>query len=90
MMGMLNAGTLADDLKKAIAESGMTTYAIAKQCGISQIGIDRFVNGERDMRIETASKICHVLGYGLAKLETSKTKTAKKATKKAVKKKPPA
>jgi hypothetical protein len=48
------------------------------------------VNGERDMRIETASKICHVLGYGLAKLETSKTKTAKKATKKAVKKKPPA
>ena len=88
-MGVLNAGTLAEDLRKAISDSGMTSYAIGKACGIGPIQIDRFMSGERDMRIATASKICETLGYGLAKIETAKKSETKKATKKAVKKKPP-
>lgn len=97
-MGMLHAGTLAEDLKKAIADSGLTHYAIAKAAGVNVGGIDRFMRGERDMRIETASKICEVLGYGLAKLDRSgsepdsseamSSKPAKKTAKKSPKKKP--
>ena len=86
MMRMLNAGTLADDLRKAIVESGLTTYAIGKQCGLDQIAIDRFMRGERDIRVATASKICEVLGYGLGKLEPKPSKPVKK---KSVKKKKP-
>ncbi len=87
MMDMLNAGDLAEDLRKAISDSGMTHYSIGKASGVNIANIDRFVSGERDMRIATASKICAVLGYGLAKIEAPKP-SKKKPTKKAVKKKP--
>ncbi len=87
MMDMLNAGDLAEDLRKAIADSGLTHYAIGKASGVNIANIDRFVSGERDMRVATASKICAVLGYGLAKIELPKP-SKKKPTKKAVKKKP--
>lgn len=95
MMEMLSTGTLAEDLRKAITDSGLTTYAIGKACKISPILINRFMSGERDMRVATASKICEVLGYGLAKLEkpknepeTGSTKPGKKTAKKPTKKKP--
>jgi len=86
LIGLTNAGTLAEDIRKAIMESGMTPYAIAKASKVPQITIDRFVKNERDMRIATASKICEVLGYRLAKIEHPKA--VKKASKKAAKKKP--
>lgn len=99
MMEMLSTGTLAEDLRKAITDSGLTAYALGKACNISPILINRFMNGERDMRIATASKICGVIGYGLAKLaptepvkgqgeEDQAEKPAKKAVKKPPKKKP--
>ena len=87
MMDMLNAGDLAEDLRKAISDSGMTHYSIGKASGVNIANIDRFVSGERDLRLATASKICSVLGYGLAKIEPPKP-SKKKPTKKAVKKKP--
>ena len=86
MMGMLNAGTLVMDLKKAITDSEMTHYAIGKASGVDVGSIDRFMSGERDMRVATASKICEVLGYGLTKLEPRSEKPVKK---KSVKKKKP-
>ncbi len=79
--GMLNAGTLADDLRVAVTNSGMTHYAIGKASGVAPDMIDRFMTG-RDIRLTTASKICEVLGYGLAKLESQKSKPVKKGTKK--------
>ena len=84
---MLNAGDLAEDLRKAISDSGSTHYAIGKAASVDIASIDRFMSGERDMQIMTASKICAVLGYGLAKIEPPKP-SKKKPTKKAVKKKP--
>lgn len=83
--GMLNAGTLANDLRTAVTNSGMTHYAIGKASGVAPEMIDRFMTG-RDIRLTTASKICEVLGYGLAKIEPQASKPAKK---KAVKKKRP-
>ena len=87
MMDMLNAGNLAEDLRKAISDSGLTHYALGKAASVDIASIDRFMSGERDMKIMTASKICSVLGYGLAKIEPPKP-SKKKPTKKAVKKKP--
>ena len=48
--------TIVDQLKDAIRKSGKTHYRIAKDAGIGPGQIDRFVSGERDIRISTAAK----------------------------------
>ena len=52
-------------LKQAIRDSGQTEYQIAKQAGVSQIVISRFISGQRDIRMATADKLAGVLGLKL-------------------------
>ena len=55
-------------LKTAIIDSGRTHYDIGKSAGVNTAVIDRFVSGQRDIRLETAGRISHALGFGLKKL----------------------
>jgi plasmid maintenance system antidote protein VapI len=57
--------TIVDQLRKAIADSNETEYAIAKGSGVSQSGVNRFVNGERSIGIDTAAKLCVYLRLSL-------------------------
>ncbi len=57
--------TVCDQLKAAIAESGLSHYRIAKDAGIRPEMIARYVKGERDIRSETFAKIAMVLGLEL-------------------------
>lgn len=52
-------------LKAAIKASNLTHYAIAKLAGTTPGQIDRFMSGERDLRLETAGKIAAALGLEL-------------------------
>jgi transcriptional regulator with XRE-family HTH domain len=52
-------------LKAAITKSGLTHYAIAKMTGVTAGQIDRFMSGERDLRLETAGQIAAALGLEL-------------------------
>lgn len=57
-------------LRKAIAASGQTHYALARDAGISPSMIDRFVMPEddprhRDLRLGTAAKLAALLGLEL-------------------------
>ena len=54
-----------ETLRDAIRGSELTTYRIGKDAGISTGVIDRFVSGERDIRLATAAKIAKVLGLEL-------------------------
>ncbi|HTU20887.1 MAG TPA: helix-turn-helix transcriptional regulator [Gemmataceae bacterium] len=56
---------LSSQLKEAIQESGMSVYRIAKKAGITHAVVARFMSGERDLRLETASKIASVLDLSL-------------------------
>jgi len=58
---------MVDVLQKAIRESGLTHYRIAKDAGIKPSQIDFFVNGERTLTVETAAKVAEVLGLELVK-----------------------
>ena len=58
--------SIADSLKRAIAGSDRSVYQIAKESGISQIVITRFLSGERDIRMATADKLARVLKLQLA------------------------
>jgi plasmid maintenance system antidote protein VapI len=57
-------------LRAAIRESGLTSYRIAKDCGIKPDQIDRFVSGERDLRLATAELIAERLGLELRKRDS--------------------
>ena len=55
-------------LKAAIAKSGLTHYAIAKLADITPAQVDRFMSGERDLRLSTAAAIAASLGMELRQL----------------------
>jgi plasmid maintenance system antidote protein VapI len=57
--------SLADQLRSAVVGSGLSQYAIAKNTGIAQPVITRFVNGTRSISIETADKLAIYFGMRL-------------------------
>jgi predicted transcriptional regulator len=59
--------TLSKQLQAAIADSGLTVYAIAKGAEIQQTTLMRFVSGERDMRMSNADAVAAFLGLELVK-----------------------
>ncbi len=57
--------SLSASLKKAMKQSAMTSYQLAKEAGVSQIMVSRFLSGKRDIRLATADRLAHVLGLKL-------------------------
>jgi transcriptional regulator with XRE-family HTH domain len=58
--------TLADQLRQAMIDSGKTQYRIAKDTGISQPLVTRFINGNCGVSLETADKLLEYLGLELS------------------------
>ena len=58
--------TIVEQLQHAIKHSGETQYAIAQATGVSQSVLNRFINGERGISLETAAKLCAYLDLDLA------------------------
>jgi plasmid maintenance system antidote protein VapI len=56
---------LTQQLQAAIAATGQSLYAIAQATGIAAPVIQRFVNGERGITLDTAGKLATYLGLGL-------------------------
>ncbi len=56
---------MADEIKKAFKRSGMTIYRLAKNSGVSQPVVSRFVNDRRGITLTTASKLATALGREL-------------------------
>ena len=67
---------LEEHLKTAIAKSGLSVYRLAKDSGVSQPVLCRFVNGQRGITLATASKLVEALGLELV---VKKRKSKKKA-----------
>lgn len=65
--------TLAEQLRQMISNSGLTAYQLRATTGIEASVISRFINGERDIRLETAGKLATALGAEL-KLKSSRKK----------------
>ena len=57
--------SLSASLKKAMEHSPKTSYQLAKEAGVSQIMVSRFLSGKRDIRLATADRLAHVLGLKL-------------------------
>jgi plasmid maintenance system antidote protein VapI len=59
--------TLQDQLRQAIEDSGLTLYRIAKDSGVVYQVLHRFASGERDLTLETASKLADYFGMRLTR-----------------------
>lgn len=62
------SGSVVDQLRKAIKDSGLTQYRIAKDSGVPQPVVNRFINGERGLSFETAAKLCSLLRLRLTRI----------------------
>jgi len=61
--GSLN---LVEELRQAILTCGETEYRVAKDSGVAQPVVSRFMRGQRGISLETADKVCQYLGLHLA------------------------
>ena len=57
--------TMAEVLRKAVREPGLSVNAVAKAAGIAQPVLHRFVTGERDLTLDTAQKLADYFGLEL-------------------------
>jgi transcriptional regulator with XRE-family HTH domain len=61
--------TISAELRQAIADSGLTHYAIGKAAGVSPAVISRFSTGERGLTLAVADRLCQALNLGLSTRE---------------------
>ena len=59
---------LAGQLRTAFAKSGLSRFEFARRAGISYAIVHRFIGGDRDVTLATASKMAAVLGLALRKV----------------------
>jgi DNA-binding phage protein len=59
-------GRLSQALKDALRVSDRSMVQIAQDSGVSPILLERFLTGERDIRMATADKLAEALGLNLA------------------------
>ena len=64
---------MSDQLQAAIAESGLSSEAVAQRSGVTHDVVMRLLSGQRDIRLETADKIAAFFGMTLsAPLKTNR------------------
>lgn len=57
------ADSLAAELRQAAAQSGLSAYRIAKDAGVDQSTLNKFLNGQRDnLRLDVIERLFKVLG----------------------------
>jgi hypothetical protein len=57
--------TLTDVLRGAIERSGVTRYRIAKETGVAEGHLGRFIRGEMSIRLDKADRLAAYLGLRL-------------------------
>ena len=58
---------LQDQLRQAIQDSGLSLYAVAKGSHVAYQVLHRFAKGERDLTLETASRLADFFGMRLTR-----------------------
>ena len=68
-MAKKNTATLTAIARKAIEDSGLTLYRVAKDSGVSYAALHRFASGKRGLSLEGFEALCRFLGLELVKIE---------------------
>jgi DNA-binding phage protein len=71
--GAKGTPAISDQLKLAMKASGLTPYGLAKASGVNASAIQRFLHGERSLKLESVDRIAVALGLVLVpRAEVSK------------------
>ena len=63
---------LAEQIRSAFEWSGITRFELSKRSSVSYGIVHRFIGQERNIKLDTASKLCDVLGLELRPLRRRK------------------
>ncbi len=63
-----NKHTLSYQLREVIEARGLSAYAAGKLAGVDPGVVQRFLTGERDIRLETADRLALALGVRLVEV----------------------
>ena len=55
------AKTISEQLREAIAKSGLSPYELAEASGVDRSVLSRFLNGRRSITLETLDRLADVL-----------------------------
>jgi transcriptional regulator with XRE-family HTH domain len=61
--------SLEETIKQLLAATGESVNSLAKQSGVPQPVLQRFLSGQRSLTLETVEKLCVFLGLELRKRE---------------------
>jgi transcriptional regulator with XRE-family HTH domain len=70
-------GVLTTKLRETIRERGLTAYAVARDAGADARGVQRFLDGERGLTLDTADRIAAALGLRLVEAGSRRGKLTK-------------
>jgi transcriptional regulator with XRE-family HTH domain len=62
---MPNKLPLSEQVRKAIDAAGVTRYRIAKETGLSESALSRFMSGERELSLPAVDRLAEYLGLSL-------------------------
>ncbi len=62
----------SEQLRRALNESGLTRYRIAKELGVSQATLSKFMSGQRGLSMAVVDRVCGLLGLIITKKPESK------------------
>lgn len=65
------AASISDQLRHAIESAGVTRYRIAKEVGVSEAALSRFMSGERGLTLSTLDGLAAYLGLTLSKRDSA-------------------
>ena len=68
-MPKIQTKPMSELLKNAIAKSGATRYRIAKDTGIAESALSRFMSGERGLSMEALDLLLEYLGLEVVEMQ---------------------
>jgi transcriptional regulator with XRE-family HTH domain len=64
----------ADQLRAAIRDSGLSTYAIGQSTAIDKAVLSRFLHGKSGLSVASIDRLCEVLDLELSKRQKRRLK----------------
>lgn len=62
---MASAASFSESLRRLIERSGLSRYEIARQSGVSESSLSRFLSGERGLTTDSVDRLAAFLGLSL-------------------------
>ncbi len=66
--------SISDQLREAIRKYG-SLYAVARDSGVSESSLQRFMTHQRDIYLETADRLCELFGMHLTRPKRAKDRS---------------